>query len=203
LISIEQLLDDLPRTPIRKVAERTAIQEPNQIVVTNEGDWSKVCFYIAPIGAEESEDRQHSDLVLASLVEPAISELGLAVIRADGIDKPGIITTQVIEHIAKARLVVADLSFHNPNVFYELALRHATGKPTIHLVRLQDSIPFDIGEFRTIVIDTSDLYSFVPQMETWKAEIATHARRALEEEGTPAGPLAIYYPDFRSAVNGG
>ena len=143
--------------------------------------------------------RQHSDLILASLVEPAIEELDLHVIRADGIDRPGVITAQVIEHIAKARLVVADLSFHNPNVFYELALRHATGKPTVHLIRTQDRIPFDIDQFRTIRVDTTDLYAFVPQIETYKAEIATQARRPLDEEGTPAGPLVVFYPISPSA----
>jgi hypothetical protein len=99
-------------------------------------------------------------------------------------------------------LVVADLSFHNPNVFYELALRHALGKPTVHVIRTQDRIPFDIEQFRTIRIDTTDLYAFVPQIETYKAEIATQARRALDEEGTPAGPLVVFYPDLGLSVNG-
>lgn len=40
-------------------------------------------------------------------------------------------------------------------------------------------------------------------METWKGEIATHSRRALEEDGAPSGPLDIYYPDFRAVLNGG
>jgi hypothetical protein len=39
---------------------------------------------------------------------------------------------RLIEHVAKARLVVADLSFHNPDVFYELALWHATGERTVN-----------------------------------------------------------------------
>jgi hypothetical protein len=209
LVSVEQILDDLPARPL---PERLSVSEnglaPTVTAIPTNGDaatiadWSKVCFFVAPIGDDESETRQHSDLLLASLVEPAITELGLTVIRADGIDRPGVITAQVIEHIAKARLVVADLSFHNPNVFYELALRHATGKPTVHLVRSQDSIPFDIDQFRTIRVDTSDIYAFVPQIETYKAEIATHARRALDEEGTAAGPLAVFYPDFALSVNG-
>jgi hypothetical protein len=132
-----------------------------------------------------------------------VQELGLTVIRADQIDKPGMITTQVIEHVTHAKLVVADLSFHNPNVFYELALRHATGKPTIHLIRAEDDIPFDLDQFRTIKIDTSDLYAFVPAMETYKAEISTQARRALEEADTAAGPLSVFYPGFWDALKAG
>lgn len=195
LISIEQLLDELPSTRI--IGPSAApVQTETAKVVEESGDWSRVCFVIAPIGADDSEYRQHSDLIQAHLVEPAVQELGLSVVRADQIDKPGMITTQVIEHIAHAGLVVADLSFHNPNVFYELALRHATGKPTIHLIRAGDAIPFDIDQFRTIKIDTSHLYAFVPQMETYKAEISTQARRALEEADMAAGPLSVFYPSF-------
>jgi hypothetical protein len=206
LVSIEQLLDELPARPSRLTPPADLVTTPatnGAERATADGDWSRICFFVAPIGDDTSETRQHSDLILASLVEPAIEELDLTVIRADGIDRPGVITAQVIEHIAKARLVVADLSFHNPNVFYELALRHATGKPTVHLIRTQDRIPFDIDQFRTIRIDTTDLYAFVPQMETYKAEIATQARRALDEEGTPAGPLVVFYPDLALSVNGG
>lgn len=207
LVSIEQLLDELPGRAARR--QQVVGDSPASAPSANgadgasaDGDWSRICFFAAPIGDDASETRQHSDLILASLVEPAIEELGLEVVRADGIDRPGVITAQVIEHIAKARLVVADLSFHNPNVFYELALRHATDKPTVHLIRTQDRIPFDIDQFRTIRIDTTDLYAFVPQMETYKAEIATQARRALDEEGTPAGPLVVFYPDLALSVNG-
>jgi hypothetical protein len=200
LISIEQLLDEVPAS-----AARTFVSASPEVPLDSSGavgavDWSTTCFYVAPIGEVESEIRQHSDVILAALVEPALTELGLKVVRADGIESPGVITKQVIEHIAKAKLVVADLSFHNPNVFYELALRHATGKPTIHLIRNSDRIPFDIDQFRTIRIDTSDLYAFVPQIETYRAEIATHARRALDETGEAANPLFVFYPEFRSVL---
>jgi hypothetical protein len=78
-------------------------------------------------------------------------------VRADQIGKPGMITAQVIEHLANARVVIADLSFHNPNVFYEVALRHACRKPIVQLIRTIDPIPFDLDQFRTIRIDTTDI----------------------------------------------
>ena len=92
---------------------------------------------------------------------------------------------QIWEQIRKAKVLLADLTGKNPNVFYELALRHATGKPTIHLIRGADRIPFDIDQFRTIKIDTSDLYAFVPQIETYRA--------GLWCDGPP-DPVFVYYP---------
>jgi hypothetical protein len=159
-------------------------------------DWSKICFYITPIGAPGSPERMHSDLFLSAIVEPALEEFGLKVIRADQIAQPGLITTQIIEHVVKARLVVADLSYHNANVFYELCLRHACRMPTVQIIRVGDPIPFDLNQVRTIQIDTTSIYTLVPQLETYKSEIANQVRRAL---GNPEGvdnPLSMFYPNL-------
>jgi len=132
-----------------------------------------------------------------NIVEPALSTFNLTVIRADGIDKPGIITRQVIEHLIRARLVIADLSFHNPNVFYELALRHAMRLPIVQIIRAGERIPFDVHQMRTVVVDNRDIYSLVPKIETYRAEIANQVRRALEAEAEIDTPISIYFPNFK------
>jgi hypothetical protein len=104
-----------------------------------------VCFYITPIGAEDSVERKHSDLFMSSLVQPALEELGLTVVRADQIGEPGMITTQVLEYLKRSRLAIADLSYLNPNVFYEVALRHALRLPVVQLIRKADRLPFRAG----------------------------------------------------------
>jgi hypothetical protein len=155
------------------------------------------CFYITPIGEEGSEQRQHSDLFMGSLIEPAIQELGLRLVRADQIGEAGLITAQVIEHIVRSPLVIADLSYHNPNVFYELALRHAVRRPIVQIIRSADRVPFDLQPFRTIVIDNSSIYTLVPKLDTYRAEISAQIRMAME---SPAGdsdnPLTAFYPEF-------
>lgn len=157
-------------------------------------DWSKTCFYVTPIGDPESEQRQHSDLFLSALVEPAIAEFGLTVVRADQIGKPGMITAQVIEHAVRSRLVIADLSFHNPNVFYELSLRHACRLPTVQIIRAADPIPFDLDQFRTIRIDTTSIYTLVPKLEVYQAEISNQVRQVLNDPDAVDNPLSTFYP---------
>ena len=44
------------------------------------------------------------------------------------------ITSQVLEYLKRSRLAVADLSYLNPNVFYEVALRHALRLPVVQLI---------------------------------------------------------------------
>ena len=125
-----------------------------------------------------------------------MEEFGITVIRADAIDQPGVITRQVIEYIMKSRLVIADLSYHNPNVFYELALRHAVKLPIVQIVRACDRVPFDVNQMRTIPIDTSDIYSLVPKIESYRSEIANQVRRALEPDHIVDTPISIYFPNL-------
>lgn len=135
----------------------------------------KICFVIAPIGEEESETRKRSDQVLKYIITPAVSACGYEPIRADQISEPGIITSQVIQHIVDDPLVVADLSERNANVFYELSLRHALRKPVVQLIHAKEVIPFDVAATRTIKFDHHDLAS----AEQAKEEI-TRQIRAVE-----------------------
>jgi hypothetical protein len=162
-------------------------------------DFEKVCFFIAPIGSKGDETRKHSDAILTSYVEKALEsvEPKLKVVRADKIDQPGMISKQVVEYILKSRLVVADLSYLNPNVFYELALRHATGKPTVHIKRDEDKIPFDTNNFRTIEIKFGDKFDILAELETVRTTIATYARQALAAGSSTDNPILTYCPGHR------
>jgi hypothetical protein len=194
LISIDHAIDETPSGEASVPQQRmTGSSQPASLVGV---DWDRTCFYVSPIGAVDSEARQHSDLFLEHLVAPALTEFGFTVVRADAITSPGMITSQVIEHLAKAKIVVADLSFHNPNVFYEVALRHARRLPIVQLIRSADFIPFDLDQFRTVVIDDSSLHTFVPQMETYRSEIASHIRQALVEGAEVANPVTAFFPAF-------
>ncbi len=115
----------------------------------------KTCFVISPIGELGSPVRQRSDQVLRHIIEPAAREEGLRALRADDIPSPGMITTQIIQHMLNDRMVVADLTDHNANVFYELALRHAFRKPVVILIQANQPIPFDVQGARVIKYELS------------------------------------------------
>ena len=120
-------------------------------------DDHKSCFVIAPIGEPDSDIRKRSDQILRYIIRPAAEDCGYETVRADDIDRPGIITNQVIQHILEDALVVADLTGKNPNVFYELAVRHATRKPLVQIIQKDESIPFDVTATRTIFVEHQDL----------------------------------------------
>ena len=116
----------------------------------------RVCFVIAPIGEPQSETRRRSDQTLRHIIAPAVEAKGYATIRADQISEPGIITSQIIQHTVNDALVIADLTDRNPNVFYELALRHAVCRPFIQVARCGEQLPFDVVGTRTIFFDLHD-----------------------------------------------
>lgn len=132
---------------------------------------ARKCFVIGPIGTEGSEDREHSDKVLRYLIRHTLEPLGFEVVRADEISEPGSITSQVVQRIVDSDLVVADLTNTNSNVMYELALRHATGKPVIQLMAKGQKLPFDVASERTIYFDLSDIVSVDSTRETLKGQV--------------------------------
>lgn len=205
LFPIEGQIEDLTRSGGNAGQKDETFREPPRRAEPRaraEGqktDWSKLCFVITPIGDEGSETRKHADLFLSSLIEPALKEFGLRVVRADKIGAPGMITSQVLEHVMRARLAIVDLSFHNPNAFYEMALRHACALPVVQISRRCDAPPFDVNQMRTAMIDTSDIYTLVPKLETYRSEIATQVRAALAD-GTTGNPITAFFPEFKVTI---
>lgn len=139
-------------------------------------------FVICPIGEEGSPTRLRSDEVFSQAVTPALRDCGYTAIRADRVERPGIITDQINELIRGAALVIADLTDHNPNVFYELGLCSAANKPVISLMEKGQLLPFDVRNNRTIFVDHSD-----PESKSRTRAAIVRQIAALEESSLLQG----------------
>jgi|HubBroStandDraft_6_1064221.scaffolds.fasta_scaffold527833_1 hypothetical protein len=112
---------------------------------------NKLCFVIGPIGDDSSDARIHADWLLEGIIEPVLAEFpGFTVRRADHDSRPGLIDAQMINDLLTADLVIADLSFSNPNAFYEIGIRHMAQKPIIHMQLATEKPPFDVSLYRAI-----------------------------------------------------
>ncbi len=147
----------------------------------------KDCFIIAPIGDAESDTRKRSDQILKHVISPALKECGYKATRADQISEPGMITSQVIQRIVDDPLVVADLTERNPNVFYELAIRHAIRKPLVQIIKKGEQIPFDVAGTRTIHVDHHDLDS----VESAKSEIIAQVKALEKNPANLETPISV------------
>lgn len=116
-----------------------------------------VCFIIGPIGdklsdagTEARRSYEQAMLTLENLIEPACHEAGiLEPIRADRYAIAGEIPEQVFRLLRDADVVIADLTDANPNVMYELGLRHSLDKLTLQVGENQ-RLPFDVQTIRTV-----------------------------------------------------
>jgi hypothetical protein len=100
----------------------------------------KTCFVIGPIGEAGTDDREDADAFMKYIVAQcsALAQFDYGPpVRADQMPEP--ITSQIIKLLKEADLVIADLTSNNPNVYYELSLRHALGKSVIPMAAMERS----------------------------------------------------------------
>ncbi|MDH4462219.1 MAG: hypothetical protein QE277_12405 [Flectobacillus sp.] len=111
---------------------------------------SGTCFVIMPFAAAYNE--------IYTVIKETLenSELRLTCRRGDDILRPHILET-ILENIASAEYIIADLTGQNPNVFYELGLAHCIKdmNKLVLLTQSMDSVPFDLRQYRCILYEQS------------------------------------------------
>ena len=104
----------------------------------------KNCFVVMPF-------RQDLDEVYQLAIKPAIIDSGLVPWRADEmIEKGSPIVSQSLNAIESTDLILADLTGHNPNVFFELGVAKALGKPVVLISQDIEDVPFDLLHLRIL-----------------------------------------------------
>jgi tetratricopeptide (TPR) repeat protein len=138
----------------------------------------KTCFVVMPIRKDGTSEHAHFKSLYNVVLKPTLSAAGYEVIRGDEVQDNGAITKNIVTQLAEADLVVADLTDLNPNVFYELGVRHvfrSSGTIVIVDELRTDSVPFDLtayrvlsyrGDFAGLDDLRRELVAFVRQWET-------------------------------------
>lgn len=142
----------------------------------------KVCFVISPIGKKGTDHYTRFREVLDYVIKSAVKASGyeLEVLRADDIDRAGSFIKDILESLYSSFVVIADLTEQNPNVFYELGVRHSLRPRTILIAQSVDDIPSDLREYRSIVYDTSakGAANFTQRLKGYLSEIHRGPDRA-------------------------
>ena len=90
------------------------------------------------------------DELYGEVIRTVCGEFGLDVIRGDEVYGPGLIIGDITREIIEAKLVVAEITPTNANVYFEVGFAHAWMKPTILLAQKGTDLPFDVSPFRVL-----------------------------------------------------
>jgi hypothetical protein len=147
-------------------------------------------FVIQQIGESDSPERKRADEIYEGIIIPAVENSGFKAYRADLDVTPGAITPRMLQELLAARVVIADLTGRNPNVFYELGITHSFARPLISIADSSASLPFDAKDERVIQLGEY-LHTGLTLRQGQKAisRLKESLRIVLQDDYVPPSPL--------------
>ncbi len=95
------------------------------------------------------------DDVYGEVIERVCSSFEIDVNRADEIYSPGLIIADITREITESKVIIAEITPRNPNVYFEVGYAHAYNKPTILIAEKGTELPFDVSPFRVLLYENS------------------------------------------------
>jgi len=139
------------------------------------------------------------DRVYADLIKPALESAGLESFRADEEERPGDIRTDLFQELLVADLVVVDITIDNPNVWYELGVRHALRARGVLLIcggRMTTA--FDLYTDRKLPYGIKDGLPDVATLEHDKQTLASMAKETMKSwQGLKISPVYQLLPNLQ------
>jgi hypothetical protein len=147
-------------------------------------DKKDICFVIMPYGG-------YFDTYYTEVFKPAIEAADLTPRLAKDIFRPGSIIGDIWDLTKRSKVILAELTGKNANVFYELGLAHAITKPTVLVTESVDYIPFDLAGLRAIIYDKNE--------PDWGNKLKSDITKAITE--TIESPERAIPPAFFDVKN--
>ena len=159
-----------------------------------------ICFVIMPFGSSsrDQDGKRKLDQIYSAWIKPTVESVPipgretetLTCHRADMEVRPGDIITNIVEHLVTSDIVIADLTGQNPNVFYELGVRHSVRNNTILISESIDDIPFDLRGLRAIA------YRYDPEhMLQFRDSLKTAVEKTVSEPQLIDNPVRRFLCD--------
>lgn len=168
-----------------KVAAKLAIEpDGSEGEARSKREFLDTCFVMMPFGG-------WFDTYYKDIYTTAIKEAGFEPVRGDELFSTGSVVEQIWEQVVKAKVLLADLTGKNANVFYELGLAHAARKPVVFTAAKLDDVPFDLRHLRVIIYDVNE--------PGWDQKLKTSLTTYLKN--TKADPLKSIPQPFRDMAD--
>lgn len=148
----------------------------------------KVCFVIMPFSSTKSCSSDEWSEVFLEVIRPAVEESGydFECQRSEAIQ--GSIIEEILDNLNRADLVIADLTDRNPNVFYELGVRHTLRDSTLLVAQRLEDIPFDLQHYAIQVYE----WKTKKARDEFKARLKGVIAKIVSEPTKGASPVRKY-----------
>ena len=161
----------------------------------------QTCFVDMPFGDKQDPHSGliiHFDDIYKRAIEPAVIAAGLSCVRGDQERVGGVIHSAMFARLLLSDFVIADMTTANPNVFYELGVRHcARPRTTIPIFSGSAPIPFDVGPVRAVHYSLEEGTLTEEGAAALKAALSARLRDALDREPVPDSPLFEFIKGFK------
>lgn len=158
-------------------------------------------FVVMPFGTKTTADGNqiHFNVVHDKLIRPALSLAGLKAFRADDEQRAGDIRSDMFQELLLADLVLADISIDNPNVWYELGVRHALRSRGVVLISGgQTPKAFDIYTDRKLAYGLRDGVPDPDQLKKDLERLVTMLTSTMESwRGRTVSPVYTLLPNLQ------
>lgn len=152
---------------------------------------TRKCFVVMPFGTKTRSETGASidfDAIYEQLIKPTVESIALErnmtlrCERADEAGRAGLIHKDMVYDLLRSDVVVVDITTLNPNVLYELGVRHAARRSATIIIRqAEDRLPFNINGMRVIT------YSWAggrPGNDNFRAELEAYIRHGLLDDNS-------------------
>ena len=163
-------------------------------------NYHALCFVDMPFGQKpdlKSGVVVDFDQIYNEAIKPAIESCGLEALRGDEERTGGIIHGAMFARLLLAEFVVADLTLANPNVFYELGIRHAA-KPftTVPIFANVSALPFDVALVRAVGYELKKGKLTKAAAKKLKSQLSKRLYDAISGATTHDSPIFQLIPKF-------
>lgn len=147
---------------------------------------AKKCFVIMPFSKTKGKhNKKYWTQFFEEFIKPALDKHGYKAHRSTA--TPESIIKGIVQHLQSSNLVLAVLTDCNPNVWYELGLRHSLRKGTIMIIEEDQEIPFDLSAYGVLHYSDKD-------PEKFTNELKDHIDQA--KTGKPDNPVADFLDPY-------
>ncbi len=132
------------------------------------------CFVIMPFSRTANHDGTYWTRMFEKFIKPSVEALGYQCYRSTA--RPGSIISGIIDDLFTADVVLAVLTDNNPNVWYELGVRHSLRLGTIMVIEKGQKIPFDVAHYGCVRYNRRRRQDFQDELSQFVQSIGSRER---------------------------